>query len=106
MLVQQIVRSAGQFGGWADQGCRLHTFLVQASGQWTALEGAPKADIIHGLLAATVRLRPDQPGAIDRPLQEVELDRIQELSRPSEQDLEQRLRYAGTPLLAAVVSRS
>lgn len=106
VLVQQIVRSAGQFGGWAEQGSRLHAFVVQASGQWTALEGPTKADMIRGLLASTVRLRPDQPGAVDRHLQDVEVDRIQELRRPSERDLEQRLRYAVTPLFAAVISRS
>jgi hypothetical protein len=104
VLVQQTVRSDGQFGGWTEQGNRLHVVLVRASGESVLLEGEPKAMLLRGLLAGTVRVRPDQPGDLTRHLRDLEEQKIQELRRPSERDLEQRLRYAVTPLLAAIVS--
>jgi superfamily II DNA or RNA helicase len=103
-LVRQSVRSDGQSGGWTEHATRLCVYLVQPSGRCDVVEEAAKGELLRGVLSATVRLRPEAPGPLDCHLQDAEERLIQDLRRPSESDLEQKVRHAVTPLLAAVVS--
>jgi hypothetical protein len=78
--------------------------LIDRSGTATEVAAATRGALVRGLTAAAPRREaPDDPALIKK-IAAAETKLVEELRRPSEEDLRNRTRFAVTPLLAAIVT--
>lgn len=88
---------------WAEHALALHCYVVR-DGAAALVPAAERADLVRGLLGATVRLKPDLSPEFLASAVAVETTVAHELRRPTEDELAGGIRHAVTPLVAAAVS--
>jgi superfamily II DNA or RNA helicase len=104
IYLRQTLRANPQ-GGWLEQGAKLKCYFVDSARAALAIDGAQTAALLHSLFKAPPRLKPAEDESIVQFLQTAERQLLEELRQPSEIEIAQGVRYAVTPLVAAVVSR-
>ena len=103
VFMRQTVRT-DTISGWIEQASTLHCYVVQDGRTATPVSGTDKANLLRGLFAATVRMKPDEAAEeLGRGMATLELDVANQLRRPSERELRLGVRHAVTPLLAALI---
>jgi hypothetical protein len=103
IFLRQALRADTQ-GGWLEQGSTLKCYFVGLDRPALAVEGEARALLLRGLFKATPRLKPTEDESISQSLQTAERQLIEQLRRPSEAEIAQGIRYAVSPLVAAVLS--
>jgi superfamily II DNA or RNA helicase len=88
---------------WIEGPVTLHCYTVTAGKDPVLCEGAAKGALLRGLFAATVRTKPEEAAALVSEMVEREAELIEAQRRVTREEFEQGLRYAVTPILAAVV---
>jgi len=101
VLLRQTLRS-DQRAGWSDLGNQLHCHLVQPDGSAVALTALEKPVLLRALFTSVVRTKPE---SASHALLAAETRLLQELRRPSDQEISDGIRYAVTPLFAATIDR-
>lgn len=103
VFVRHTVRN--EKGAWLEQGASLHCFVIGEAGDPVTVQGADKGTLLRGLFDSTVRIKPDQEEAVVAQLIALEKRLLPDLCRATEEDIEQRVRYATMPILAAVIAQ-
>jgi hypothetical protein len=104
IYLRQTLRADPQ-GGWLEQGAMLKCYFVSSDRAAMTIDGAQRAKLLRALFKAAPRLKPTEDESIVQLLQISECQLIEELRQPSEIEIVQGIRYAVTPLVAAIVSR-
>lgn len=86
-----------------ETGLSLHAYAVDLE-HAISLEPDARARAVRSLLEATVRQKPEDAPQLVARLRDVESNVIDELRRPSPQELESQIRHVVYPLLAVVVA--
>ncbi|MGE0386213.1 MAG: helicase-related protein [Gammaproteobacteria bacterium] len=100
-LVRQSLR-LDSVGGISDIGTELIAYAVRTDGT-TELCGEDKCALFEMSRQAVVRVRPEESGLFARASSE-EKRLIEELRRPSDEEIRRGTRYAVWPILAAYIS--
>lgn len=103
-FVRQIVKTE-QYAGWVELSTSLLCYAIFGSDKIITIEGEKKGDIIRAIQNAPIKMKPlDDNDFIDA-ICTAEIRLIEELKRPPEEDIRQGIRYAVTPLFAAIISK-
>jgi superfamily II DNA or RNA helicase len=90
-------------GVWVERRSSLRAFVTTANGT-TELLGKSKGSMLRGIFRSVIRKSPD-PEAIELSrLRDFETELSQQLRRPSEDELDAKIRHAVTPLFAGVIT--
>lgn len=101
-LVRQTVKTDLKTG-WSEVSASLHCYVVSNGSTSNELDRDQKRSLFNGLIQATVRTKPAQDSKLEELLLESEQSMVDELRRPTEEELMAGVRHAAMPLLAAVV---
>ena len=104
IFLRQSLRADPQ-GGWLEQSATLKCYFIGSDRAAVAIDGEARALLLRAFFNAAPRLKPTEDESISQILQTTECQLIEELRQPSETEIAQGIRYAVTPLVAAVVSR-
>jgi hypothetical protein len=88
--------------GWEEHGCRLWVYLVAEDAEPIPVEGDDKAQLLRGVFAAGVGIKPATPSSLDERLRRAEAEVPSRLRPPSDRQREANLRHAVGPLFAAI----
>lgn len=105
VLMRQMLRTDQQ-AGWVEQGTSLHCFTVDTSGHASLLQGEGKKALLRGIFQATVRVKSEEAKTLVQAMRQNEERLAEELKRPTEDELASKIRYAVTPLFAAIIAAS
>jgi hypothetical protein len=103
VFLRQTVRADPQTG-WVEQASQIHVYLASLNGDPLPVEGEAKGCLLRGLFAATIRTKPESAPDLTHNLEKHETRLTDELRRPTEGEIERRLRHAVIPLAAAVLT--
>ncbi len=90
-------------GGWIEQGNAIHCFVIQA-GQAVELRSEEKRLLLRGLFRSVVRKTSDPAEDLLQVLDSAEANLIEQLRRPTEEEMMTQIRHAVTPLFACVIT--
>ena len=102
VLFRQTLRSEGS--RWVEHGLELRCYHIDDSGECEEWTAGDRNAAISGLLKAIVRRDPHPDGPLLGFLAKCEVDRVQALRVPTDEDLARNMRHTVLPLLAAVIS--
>ncbi|MEI7686943.1 MAG: helicase-related protein [Planctomycetota bacterium] len=89
--------------GYVELAASLHTYIIASDGTKNEIVGKEKAAILDGLIrSAPLRNKPETPELLER-LKQRESELAGNLCKPAETEFRAGIRYAVTPLLAAIV---
>lgn len=91
-------------GGWLEQEQSLRCY-VHSHGLTKEVEGEDKGLLFRGLFRSTTRKSPEPADELVKRIFETEIDLVQQLRRPSEEELTGQIRHAVTPLFAAMIGK-
>lgn len=103
IFLRQTLRVDGA-GGWVEQGVALHCFVIQA-GTSVELKGEEKKLFLKGLFRSVIRRSQEMVENLPQALVSAETDLIEQLRRPSEEEMMAQIRHAVTPLFAGVITK-
>jgi len=105
VFVRQTVRPDPR-AGHVEVGASLATFVVTPDREPVSVEGQPRRELLYALHEATVaRVKPDPADPVVAAICRHEKELADKLRRPSESEMQSRVRHAVTPLLAALILR-
>jgi hypothetical protein len=90
-------------GQWSEIGPSMRLYVVR-DGSLLEITGSQKGATIRALLEATVRKSADADSPLTATIKNAEKQVIQDLWKPSEEELRVGIRHSVMPLLAAVIS--
>jgi superfamily II DNA or RNA helicase len=102
VFLRQTLR-LDRMGGWIEQGNALRCF-VNTADEHSELFGEDKQRLLRALFRASIRKTPPVNDNVFQRLVNAELEVLEQLRRPSEDELSTQVRHAVTPLFAAVVT--
>jgi hypothetical protein len=89
--------------GWVEHGTALWVYLLAGDADPILVQGEPKGQLLRGLFASTIRLKPAMPAELIARLRHHEVEIAQALRPPDDRERNLGLRHAVCPLFAAVV---
>lgn len=92
-----------QNGLWAERRVSLHAYVTTGH-EMIEIQGESKRDLLKGLFRCVSRKTPETNDAILQSLSSSENTLAEELRRPSEDELQLKIRHTAFPLFAAVVT--
>lgn len=102
VLLCQTLR-VDRAGGWLEHGVALRCFVIQA-GQPVELKDDEKKLFLQGLFRCVIRKSPDMVEDLLQGLVPAETDLIEQLRRPTEEEMAAQIRHSVLPLFAGVIS--
>jgi superfamily II DNA or RNA helicase len=103
MFLRQTLRM-DRMGGWLEQEQSLKCY-VQSQGLIKEVDGEDKGLLLRGLFRSTTRKSPEPADELVKKIVETERDLVEQLRRPSEEELTGQIRHAVTPLFAATIAK-
>jgi hypothetical protein len=100
-LLRQTIQTRA--AAWVEHGTALWLYLLAGDGEPILVQGEPKGQLLRGLFASTIRLKPATPGDLIDRLRHHEVEIAQALRPPDDRERDLGLRHAVCPLFAAVV---
>ena len=88
---------------WTEGPLTLHCHVVEPDREPELIEGADRGLLLRALFQSTVRTKPEDAPDLNAYIAGRERELIDALRRISREQFDQGLRYAVTPILAAVV---
>lgn len=104
VFLRQTLRM-DRMGGWLEQEQSLRCFINLADGAIAEVLNEQKGVLLRGLFRASIRKNPEDSELLIRHMQANEKDLVQQLRRPTQEELTSQVRHAVTPLFSAVVGR-
>lgn len=101
VLLRQALRM--EQATWTEGPLTLHCYLAAPGGQLLPQDGLARGALLRGLFKATIRTKPEEAPELQQQLQEQEASIVAALRRIEREEFDQGLRYAVTPLFAAIV---
>jgi hypothetical protein len=102
IFLRQTLR-ADRTGGWIEQGVALRCFVIQ-SGQPVELKNGEKKLFLQGLFRSVIRKSPETAEDLLRLMASAETDLIEQLRRPTEEEMAAHIRHSVLPLFAGVIT--
>jgi hypothetical protein len=102
IFLRQTLR-ADRNGGWIEQGVALRCFVIQA-GQSVELKNGEKKLFLQGLFRSVIRKSPETAEDLLQFMVSAETDLIEQLRRPTEQEMAAQIRHSVMPLFASVIT--
>jgi len=102
IFLRQTLR-ADRTGGWIEQGGALRCFVIQA-GQSVELKNGEKKLFLQGLFRSVIRKSPETAEDLLQFMVSAETDLIEQLRRPTEQEMAAQIRHSVVPLFAGVIT--
>jgi len=103
VYLRQVVRADSNVG-YAEQSIELQCFFITEDVEISTVTGLDKTRLLRGLFQATIRTKPEPAGLLQEILASQQDEILMKLQRPSDQEIEARIRYGVTPLFAAIVT--
>jgi hypothetical protein len=102
IFLRQTLR-ADRTGGWIEQGVALRCFVSQ-SGRPVELKNGEKKLFLQGLFRSVIRKSPEAAEDLLRLIVSAETDLIEQLRRPTEEEMVAQIRHSVLPLFAVVIT--
>src|SRR6266498_261044 len=102
IFLRQTLR-ADRTGGWIEQGGALRCFVIQA-GQSVELKNGEKKRFPQGLFRSVIRKSPETAEDLLQLMVSAETDLIEQLRRPTEDEMAAQIRHSVLPLFAGVIT--
>jgi superfamily II DNA or RNA helicase len=102
IFLRQTLR-ADRTGGWIEQGGTLRCFVIHA-GQSVELKNGEKKLFLQGLFRSVIRKSPETAEDLLQFMVSAETDLIEQLRRPTEQEMAAQIRHSVVPLFAGVIT--
>jgi hypothetical protein len=90
-------------GGWLEQEQSLKCY-IHSDSAIKEVEGQDKGLLLRGVFRSTTRKNPEPADELVKRIVETERDLVEQLRRPSEEELTGQIRHAVTPLFAATIA--
>jgi superfamily II DNA or RNA helicase len=102
IFLRQTLR-ADRVGGWIEQGVALRCFVIQA-GQAVELKNGEKKLFLQDLFRSVIRKSPEAAEKLLQFMVSAETDLIEQLRRPTEEEMAAQIRHSVVPLFAGVIT--
>jgi hypothetical protein len=102
IFLRQTLR-ADRTGGWIEQGIALRCFVIQAGGV-VELKDEKKKIFLQGLFRSVIRKSPGNAEDLLQVMLSAETDLIEQLRRPTEEEMAAQIRHSVLPLFAGVIT--
>ena len=102
VLLRQMLQMDRR-GGWLELGNSIHVFKVTPDSA-EQLHDDIKGQVLRGLFRSTLRKSPDSTPSLIQELQKSEAELVEQLRKPTPDELARQIRHAVTPLVAAVIT--
>lgn len=103
-FVKQIVKTE-QSSRWVELSTSLLCYAVLAQDKVINIEGDKKDSLVRALTKAAIKMKPLDDNNFINTLSSIETSLIDELKRPPDEDIRYGIRYAITPVFAAIISK-
>jgi hypothetical protein len=90
-------------GVWNERRVSMHVY-VSTGHDLSEVGGAEKEKLMRGIFRGVIRKTSEPIDALIQSLSSAEKDLVESLRRPSETDLQAKVRHAVTPIFAAIVT--
>jgi superfamily II DNA or RNA helicase len=101
VLVRQALRM--EQASWTEGPLSMHCYLVAGGREPEIVEGTGRGALLRALFRATVRTKPEEASELVGLIVDRERELVESLRRITRQQFDEGLRYAVTPIFAAVV---
>ncbi len=102
IFLRQTLR-VDRTGGWIEQGVALRCFVIRA-GQSVELKNGEKKLFLQGLFSSVIRKSPETAEDLLQLMVSAETDLIEQLRRPTEDEMAAQIRHSVLPLFAGVIT--
>ncbi len=103
VYLRQTIRT-NQLTGWTDAGTCLVFYVIGAANDPISIDGIDRRLLFDGLIAATIRIKPDSADELISRLSAAEDSLRSMLRQPSESEVELGIRHAVSPIFAGVIA--
>ncbi len=103
VYLRQTIRT-DQLAGWAESGSSLSFYVIGSTPDPIPVEGMDRRRLFDGLIAATIRLKPETDDQLSASLLSSDQSLWQVLRQPTATELESGIRHAVTPIFAALIT--
>jgi hypothetical protein len=90
-------------GVWNERRVSMHLYVFTGHDQ-SEIGGAEKGKLMRGIFRGVIRKTPEPIEALIQSISTAEKELVESLRRPSEAELQAKVRHAVTPIFAAIVT--